>query len=500
MPLDWCTEILGHHDIGPVVIEALKDMEDVIAMNGTCQATKAYTDKEVKDAQLLVNVQGVRKVEAAARRGKLRMVRWFLRRMECHPLVIRKPTLERACSEAACYGHVHVIEYLRDIGTTLTLFTAASAATGGQLECLKWLHVNGERFGNGNSAFEVTLGASRACDTACLEFVLEMGCKGNYLAMGAAAELPHAASMELLYAKGTEVNDHAMNMAAKRGRLENLKWLHARSPNGLIPQKAVVSAALHGHRDCLEYANLNSARLSQKDLQDALKGSCYSETPYNLDCLTYIVSIGGVIDDQVMGQAVRLGNTKFVDTFVAYGHKPKEVHMRLALFRTEVGELEDRNWKVESRILACLRKHNTKWPDDTISSLINPALSRPWDHRLMTLLRKAVTYGAKVQYGHKHDCCVRNLHDALLFMGKMGMTLDDKDGKLMHTAVIHNSLYSVEVLRAMGVRCNCSHQLDIENRVKEQDLVELFGTPYLNTSHEYMKLGFPESWKWRFPF
>lgn len=494
MPLDWCGEILGHHDIGAAVVEALEDIEDVVALSRVCTATKAFTDEARKAAKLLAEPQGARKLEAAARKGNLRMARWFVKRLR-EPPNRRVLTFERACAEAARFGHVHILKYLRNGGGTFTLHTCASAASMGQLACLKWLYANGVAFGGANNlAPEVAEGAAKARDPACLKFVLERGCHGNELAMGNAAELPDATNMELLHAAGVQVSEYSMRRAAESGRLENLKWLHARSSERLIARGVVNAAAMHGRRACLEYAHKHGAPLDENGLRDALRVCCYWG---DLDCVDYLVSVGAEIDFRIINKAVELGNTKFIDGFVANGHMPTEVHMRTALARTELGELEDRNWKVESGILACLRRHGVPWPEDMISQIID---SRYWDHGNFTKFRKAVTYGVPVTFRHKKILCARNRHDAVRFLAERGYSFDDDEGELLHTAVLNDSLYCVEVLRRMGVRCNGEQKFDLARRAKAEKKKSYTGTSYMNSAHEYMALGFPDTWQWRFPF
>ena len=494
MPLDWCDEILGHHDMGIAMVEALENIEDVVAMSRVCKATKAFTDEALEAARLLVGLHNVRKLDAAARKGNLRMVRWFFKGLRDHPAQ-RRMTLERACGAAAEFGHVPILVYLRSTGATFTHHTCACAASHGQLDCLKWLYANGVPLGGLVLAPEVVNGAARARDPACLKYVLGLGCRGNELAMGEAAELPDATNMELLHATGTWVSEFSMRRAAERGRLENLKWLHARSKERLIPKGVVNAAAMHGRRNCLEYAHKNGAPLDQWGLQDALKCCCFWG---DLDCVAYLVSVGAEIDFFIIKKAVMLGNTKFIDGFVANGHLPDEKHMRFALERMELGEVEDRNWKVESRILACLRGNGVQWPADTIDRILNlPHGILNWSHHQFTLFRKAVTYGAPIAFKHKKICCARNFHDAVRFLAERGYSFDDDDGELLHTAVLNDSLYCVEVLRRMGVRCNHEQKFDLAGRKKKKNYV---GERYINCSHEYMALGFPDSWQWRFPF
>ena len=494
MPLDWCGEILGHHDIGIAMVEALGDIEDIVAMSRVCKAIKPFTDEALEAARLLAGLHSVRKLDAAARKGNLRMVRWFFKALRDHPAQ-RKITFERACGAAAEHGHVPILVYLRSAGATFTHHTCACAASHGQLDCLKWLYANGVPSGGLVLAPLVVAGAARARDPACLKYVLGLGCRGNELAMGGAAELPDATNMELLHATGTWVSEFSMRRAAERGRLENLKWLHARSKERLIPRGVVNAAAMHGRCDCLEYAHKNGAQLNGNELRQALRCCCYYG---DLDCVAYLVSVGAEIDFLVIKKAVELGNTKLIDGFVANGHHPDEEHMRFALERTELGEIEDRNWKVDSVILACLRRHGVQWPEDTIDHILNVSHgSFAWDHHQFTTFRKAVTYGARITFKHKKICCARNFHDAVRFLAEKGYSFDDDGGELMHTAVVHDSLYCVEVLRRMGVRCNREQKFDLRTRQKKNDYI---GEGYINSSHEYMALGFPDSWLWRFPF
>ena len=385
-----------------------------------------------------------------------------------------------------------MLKYLRSAGGTFTLHTCASAASMGQLVCLQWLYANGVPFGGANNlAPEVVNGAAKARDPACLKYVLELGCRGYEIAMGAAAELPNETNMELLYATGVK----AAILDATRGRKRPARepWLHARSSERLIARGVVNAAAMLAGAPA-QYAHKHGARLDENGLHDALKVCCYWG---GLDCVDYLVSVGAEIDFRIINKAVELGNTKFIDAFVANGHMPTEVHMRTALTRTELGEVEDRNWKVESEILACLRRHGVPWPVATIDHIIN---GNHWDHRRFTTFRKAVTYGAQITFRHKKVLCARNRHDAVRFLAERGCSFDDDEGELLHTAVLNDSLFCVEVLRRMGVRCNDEQKFDLAKRVQGEKKKSYMGKHYMNSAHEYMALGFPDTWQWRFPF
>ena len=101
---------------------------------------------------------------------------------------------EDACSEAALYGHLDVLKYLRQNGCPWNSDACSSAALNGHLDVLKYLRQN--------------------------------GCSWNSNACSSAALNGHLDVLKYFYQKRSPWDERACSNAALNGHLDVLKYLH----------------------------------------------------------------------------------------------------------------------------------------------------------------------------------------------------------------------------------------------------------------------------------
>jgi hypothetical protein len=130
-------------------------------------------------------------------------------------------TLKRA----VFVGCLDVVKYMRNSDGRLrgNTITAASAAAGGNLEVLKYLHDN--------------------------------GCPWDRKTIMSAAEYGKLECIKYAHTNGVEWNEYACHKAAKGGHLETLKYLH---DNGCPwDAKTCSQAAEGGHLEVIKYLHEN---------------------------------------------------------------------------------------------------------------------------------------------------------------------------------------------------------------------------------------------------
>ena len=499
---DWVGEVLTHHDIGEVIMNALDRMQDVRAYGLLCKATCTHAKPILAVGAEIANHGHCTGSATAARTGNLRMVRWL-----CETDPGAGSNTYRAgpmAAAAARMGHFHILEYLKDIGGRFDAYTCASAGAGGRLDVLEWLDSVTKIGGKGmklQDGFQITDGAARAKDPACLKYVLAKGCRANDHTMTNAAMYGCVENLELLKAAGVKpgaINAHAAG-AAISGRIEHLRWLHE---NGApMTTEAASGAAEKGRPECLRYAFTHSGLDSWSLRQDLLKQTCKSTS---WECVEFLLSADAYVDEEIVNEAVKHANTDFIDRFVAMGHKPRPKAYELALRiegNTTAANVAE-TWKrdllgnndtfLHSNTLACLRKHNIAWRPQAVEGLLDIPKEKFLRAQRMRL-QKAIFYGAPVSFKAKQLCCRNQHHDMLDVMLQSGHTFDDADGAMLAECVKYNALFCVEVLRRHGVtRYGEKHAAIVEH------IASLPG--FKDTAYQYVKEGFPKSWEWRFPF
>lgn len=500
---DWVGEVLTHHDIGEMMPNTLVLIQDVRVYGLLCKATYALVKPILTNGAAIMNQGHCSGATTAARQGNLRMVRWLtLTDPGVGSNTYRSGNMSAA---AARMGHFHILEYLKDIGGRFNVHTCAAAAAAGRLDVLQWLDgVTTITVGNDakqRDIFAISDGAAHAKDPACLKYALAKGCRFHAHTMTIAAMFGCVENLELLKAAGVkpgEILAHAV-AAAVNGRIENLRWLHE---NGApITTEAVGSAAKKGRLNCLRYAFTHSGLDSWSLRQDLLKQTCKATS---WECVEFLLSVDAYINGEIVNEAVKQANTDFIDRFVAMGHppRPKAYELALKIEGNTCAENVAETWKrdllgnnetfLHSNTLACLRKHGIPWRPQAVEDLLDISKEQCLRSQRMRL-KKAIHYGAPVSFKAKQLCCRHQHQDMLEFMLEFGHRFDDDDGALLAECVKYNALFCVEVLRRHGVtRYGEKHAAIVEH---------IAGLPgFKDSAYQYVKEGFPKSWAWRFPF
>jgi len=199
-------------------------------------------------------------VQCAAEYGLLRYIEFLYKKFKETCLS------SRAIQSAAAGGHLDCLVYLHENGCPVYRSASSSAAQNGHLECIKFLHKKMHSI-----SFD---GVETACVGGhfdCLEYIYNN------------------------YADYDECTDEQKLMlseyACRGGSLDCLKFIHI---NGFpLTTKAVERASEFGHLDCLKYLNENGCRFSQKAVKLILeKGhlDCLKYI-YNLNCSVYILKV-----------------------------------------------------------------------------------------------------------------------------------------------------------------------------------------------------------------
>lgn len=108
------------------------------------------------DLLLWLKAQGcplsVRVCELASKSNQLHILEWAT---SLDPPV---PFSEKCCSWSAFWGHLRVLQWLREHGCPWDSDTCAWAAKGNQFEVLRWAHENGAEMGAATCAYSAELG------------------------------------------------------------------------------------------------------------------------------------------------------------------------------------------------------------------------------------------------------------------------------------------------------------------------------------------------------
>ena len=242
---DWLGEIFSSKDLGPLVVECLADLEDIVSYAQTCRALRDITNNIWKkvfflaeefdnDLKMLLN--------AACLEGNVRLYEFCVR----NGAEISQESAEAAIaggqidmldrihfSEHSSYsldrwdmayaahrGQLRVLKWMKD---TLTLqwdeYALASAASEGHADCLAFILDKGLIFKGGE-----TFAGSSDSFVDLDPFVWPLKCTG---CLESAAEGGHLDCVQLIKEKcaPAELSIRAANMAAGNGHLHVLKWM-----------------------------------------------------------------------------------------------------------------------------------------------------------------------------------------------------------------------------------------------------------------------------------
>ena len=174
------------------------------------------------------------------------------------------------CEIGAFRGYTEVLEWLaqRDCPSLITPETFASAARGGQLECLQWLKVEARCPWD-----------RRACVYAAEQGLLDVlkwlaseGCLFNMLCdvTTAAAGAGHLDCLKWLRRSGCSWDEGTCRVAAGNGHLDVLKWL--RSQDCPWDYLTCNAAAAGGHLDVSQWARFQECPWDYETVVRLLSG------------------------------------------------------------------------------------------------------------------------------------------------------------------------------------------------------------------------------------
>ena len=220
------------------------------------------------------------------------------------------PLVEISCENAALYGHLDLLKWLKTLGTPWECDILAKAVEGGHWDIIQWLHYNGQKLSRLNweqiakkfnfkiTSFMINLGlnvprsaiftAIRAGNLAMLkalpvnltvgDYSSEAAYNGQFevlkwlileknCAWGRAAEYAafqgNLEMLEWAIANGCPVRRTISYQAAEGGKIDILKWLKAK--NIAFDVDVCIAAASKGHFDCLLWLVENGASLDNMD-------------------------------------------------------------------------------------------------------------------------------------------------------------------------------------------------------------------------------------------
>jgi hypothetical protein len=126
------------------------------------------------------------------------------------------------CERAAANGHLHVLQWLRGQGCEWDLFTCAAAAGGGHLQVLQWARLHG-----GDWNRYTCVWAAEHDHLPILQWARANGCDWNEDTCAAAAENGHLEILQWARDNGCKWNAETMLAAARGGHFAVLQWARA---------------------------------------------------------------------------------------------------------------------------------------------------------------------------------------------------------------------------------------------------------------------------------
>lgn len=239
---DWLGEVFASKDLGPLVLEHVEDLEDIVSCARTCRALRFGTmhilfkvgvlSREVEnDPQQLAPL--------ACIDGNVRLYKFCIR---------RGAEINEGCAEAAIAGgHIHILRHMHFVDSNYKLGVAdmAWAAHRGQRPILEWLK------GLGIQWDERALSAAAiAGHTDCLEFILD---KGYIFKVGETFAGSPESFCDLDETVWPRKCTGALECAAEGGHLDCVKLLKEKCAQVELSIPAANKAAGNGHLHVLEW-------------------------------------------------------------------------------------------------------------------------------------------------------------------------------------------------------------------------------------------------------
>lgn len=213
----------------------------------------------------------------AARNGHLRFLKWAFENNYLHGTVTTiRAAIENDQLECLIYLYENALNTVPDIydayfaisnnslrsliyictklNKNSTLYLSQVAAENGSLECLIYVHENGNEV-----TFDTFCGAIKYGRIDCLKYLYENGCPYRMDSIDTAVDYNQLKCVIYLRDKGFPWNEGTSTIAAMNGNLKMLMYLHE---NGCPwNESTILGASLSDSNDCLLYAVKNGLSL-----------------------------------------------------------------------------------------------------------------------------------------------------------------------------------------------------------------------------------------------
>ena len=152
------------------------------------------------------------------------------------------------CSKAAKFGHLHVLQWLREKACPWDSSTCNEAAEFGHLHILRWARANGCDWNE-----ETCSNAAYGGHLHILQWLRENGCPWDEDTCYFAARLDYLPILQWARANGCEWNEGVVNVSAEEGNISVFLWA---IENGCDWQPELVlggAARSYGNREVIPY-------------------------------------------------------------------------------------------------------------------------------------------------------------------------------------------------------------------------------------------------------
>ena len=289
-----------------------------------------------------------------ARRGNLEVLKYLY---EHGCAVINEATF----SAAARGGHMHIIQWLLDMGCTMSPSACAAAAEAGNLELLKWLRKNGCKWDEDSCA-------SAACGGhyQILKWLRENGCEWNSQTCFYIARRGDLGMLKWANSNGCILNVDVASGAATNGHLEILKYLQEQ---GIRYTNGGSSVTARGHLHVLKWLNEFGFQWTHFELIQAIRYG-------HLDVVKWLIEeIKFEVDSYVILDAVIYGQLEVLKYLVEIGGKLGEDYCTKA---AERGYLKMLQWLVDN---------GCPWNKQKLEKIaVNRKRLREWLLKIITLI------------------------------------------------------------------------------------------------------------------
>lgn len=177
---------------------------------------------------------------------------------------------------AAEYGHLECLQYIFTQNIEISDKAIDLAAKNGHLDCVKFLLEKGQKIDHDTITSSVN-------HLRCLEFLHSKGCTLYNNLMSVAAEIGNLDSLKYLYEHGCICDDISRMNAVKGGHMDCLLYLYDHGCLG-NPQEEKKVAIINGHLECLKFL----VNFSPADYIDSLTAAREGQ----VECLRYLYDQG----------------------------------------------------------------------------------------------------------------------------------------------------------------------------------------------------------------